>query len=123
MAKAKDVSNAVTRHLEGNIVETVYQGRIVFDGSLNRELTHHLHALPEMAWLIDASRVTGIDPKQREKASATIELFRSLGGRAIAAVVPAAPVRMVASALAFGSDLPMKIFSSREQGLEYLRRL
>lgn len=123
MARAKQVGNAVTRHLEGNIVETVYQGRIVFDGSLNRELTRHLHALPEMDWLIDASQVTGIDAKQRDEASGTIELFRSLGGRAIAAVVPAAPVRMVASALAFGSDLPMKIFSSREQGLEYLRQL
>ncbi len=123
MKNDSKASSIETRHLEGSIVETVYSGRIIFDGALDRDLQRYLREYPGMCWLVDATRVTGIDPRRRESAGDTIGIFRRGGGRAIAAAIPLAPVRMVASALAFGFDLPLNIFASRAEALAYLRSL
>jgi hypothetical protein len=113
----------VTRHLEGNIVETRYDGNIVFDGSLNVELARFLEQYPGMHWLVDASGATGIDPNRRDNAGNTIQLFRKMGGGSIAAVIPSGPIRMVAAALSFGFDLKLKIFATRQEALTHLRTL
>lgn len=122
-ALAEPEGSITTRHLEGNIIESVYEGRIVFDGALNRDLARYLREYPGMDWLVDATGATGIDPRRRDAAGNTIELFRKGGGRAIAAAIGSGPIRMVASALAFGFDLPLKVFASRQEALDYLRNL
>lgn len=113
----------VTRHLEKNIVETVYEGTIVFDGALNRDLEGYLKKYPGMDWLVDATRATGIDPARRDNAGNTIQLFRQMGGGSIAAVISSGPIRMVAAALSFGFDLRLGIFATRSEALEHLRSL
>jgi hypothetical protein len=112
-----------TRHLEKNIVETVYDGLIVFDGSLNDDLTMYLKKYPGMDWLVDATGATGIDASRRDNAGNVIQLFRKMGGGSIAAVIASGPIRMVAAALSFGFDLRLRIFATREEALAHLRSL
>ncbi len=112
-----------TRHLEKNIVQTTYEGNIIFDGALNRDLETFLAKYPGMDWLVDATRATGIDPARRDNAGNTIQLFRKLGGGSIAAVIPSGPIRMVAAALSFGFDLRLGIFATHAEALAHLRNI
>lgn len=112
-----------TRYLESNIIETVYQGHISLDGTLNRDLELLLKQHPGVDWLVDATGAVGIDAGRRDNAGNAIDLFRKLGGGAIAAVIPNGPIRMVASALSFGFDLRLKIFPNRTDALAHLRKL
>lgn len=111
----------ITRHLEGSIVETSYHGKIVFDGALYKQLETMLWRYPGMDWLVDASGATGIDPSRRDNAGNVIDLFRNCGGGAIACVIPSSAIRMIASAIAFGFDLKLAIFSTRAEALAHLR--
>jgi hypothetical protein len=121
-AKVTDKQGAIiTRYLEENIIETVYQGHISLDGTLNRDLEVLLKQHPGVDWLVDASGAAGIDAGRRDNAGNAIDLFRRLGGGAIAAVIPNGPIRMVASALSFGFDLRLKIFPNRADALAHLR--
>lgn len=120
---AEPAGTIVTRHLEGNIVETKLDGVIAFDSALNEDLSRLLQKYPGADWLYDASGATGIDAGRRDNAGNTISLFRKLGGGHIAAVVASGPIRMVAAALSFGFDLRLKIFATREEALAHLRAL
>jgi len=120
---AAESSSTVTRHLEGSIVETTYHGKIVFDGALYVPLETMLWRYPGMDWLVDASGATGIDSSRRDNACNVIDLFRHCGGGSIACVIPSGAIRMIASAIAFGFDLKLSIFSTHAEALAHLRRL
>lgn len=119
----EDPGSVVTRRLEGKIVETVYRGRITAEMAMQvrRDIEPWLLEIKGLEWLIDTSGATSLSPAPREATSGVVDLFRRMGGHRIAAVMPSAPIRMVASALAFATGLPLKIFETRAQALEYLR--
>jgi hypothetical protein len=112
-----------TRHLEGRIIETSYSGKIelAMIEQLRRDIEPLLRLYPGADWLIDTTHATGIKPAPSNVSNGMLETFQSLGGRRIAAVITSSPMRMLGSALAFGSKADIKLFGSRDEALRYLR--
>lgn len=73
--------------------------------------------------LLDCSLVTGFDPDVRGAAAGLIQTFRADGGRAAAIVVRNGGLRMLATAIAFGTGLPIRAFTDREAAEAHLREL
>jgi hypothetical protein len=114
---------AVTKHLEGRIVETTYYGKLVPDlvDRVRREVEAELRKIGGGDWLCDVSRVEGFKPAPSGAANAFFTSFRAAGGRRIAVAVASSPVRMVGAALAFAVGQDIKWFANREDALRYLR--
>lgn len=124
MDKGDGESFCRTRHLEGSIVETVYQGKIetVMIEQVQRDLLPLLRSLGGGAdWLVDTSGITQLKPAPSAATSGFFKAFRAAGGRRVAAVVTSGGVRMIASALAFAMAQDLKVFATREEALRYLR--
>jgi hypothetical protein len=112
-----------TKRLEGTIVETTYRGRITAEmaNQVRRDVVPLLETIREMDWLLDATSATGLDTAPRESTMGVVEAFQRNGGRRIAAVVPSTGIRMVVAALVFATGLPIRVFATRDEGLEHLR--
>lgn len=123
MDKGDGESFCRTRHLEGSIVETVYQGKIetVMIEQVQRDLLPLLRSLGGADWLVDTSGITQLKPAPSAATSGFFKAFRAAGGRRVAAVVTSGGVRMIASALAFAMAQDLKVFATREEALRYLR--
>lgn len=116
-------NQVTTRLIDGGIVETVYVGRITPEmaAKVRRELEPLLRARKGTHWLLDATRATSIGSAPREDTTGVIEMFKTLNGGRIAAVIPSSPVRMMVSALVFAMGLPLKMFESRTLAIAYLK--
>lgn len=117
------IGEAVTRHLEGTIVETTYRGHC--SEALVREVSELvptvMKEVPGVSWLVDMSGATSSDANARKPGLAIFETFRSRGGREFAVVLTQSSLRMLFTAVAFASGLPVKFFTTREQALVHLR--
>ena len=123
MHKAEGDSVCRTRHLEGSIVETVYQGKVETEmvEQVQRELLPLVRSLGGADWLVDTTGVTRLKPAPPSATSGFFKAFRAAGGRRVAAVVTSSGVRMIASALAFALAQDLKVFATRDEALRYLR--
>ena len=112
-----------TRRLEGQIVETIYSGKISAEmaDQVRQDLEPLLRRIEGMDWLINTTAATGFAPAPRAATIGVIEMFKKHKGHRIAAVMPSTAVRMVATALVFATGLPLRIFESREKALAYLK--
>jgi hypothetical protein len=118
-----DGGEAVTSQLDSAIVETRYQGHCsaALVGAVLNRVPAVLDDVPGACWLVDLSGVTGFDSAAREPGSKIFRTFRERGGRKFAAVVPGSSLRMLVTAVAFATGLPVKVFAQRSEAISYLR--
>lgn len=123
MHNVEDESFCRTRHLEGSIVETVYQGKVetAMVEQVQRDLLPLVRSMGGADWLVDTTGVTHLKPAPPSATSGFFAAFRAAGGRRVAAVVTSSGVRMIASALAFALAQDLKVFATRDEALRYLR--
>jgi hypothetical protein len=110
-----------TRHLERSIVETTYEGHcgVSLVEGVASDTPEILARVPGVCWLLDMSATTAVDLDCSRPRGEMFRLFRELGGRAMAMVLPAGPARMMVTASAFAAGL--QIFERREDALAFLR--
>ena len=120
----KDPEGSVrTHHLEGKIIETIYEGYISVPmiTQVLSDMTPLLRLYPGADWLINSIGATGIAPAPHNTRMAIFDTFKKEGGGKIAGIVRSAPMRMIAVTLGFAFGLPLKIFETRLDALTYLR--
>lgn len=111
-----------TKQLDAKTVETVYFGKILPEmiDEVIRDLEVVLKRMNGGDWLVDFSKVEGFRAAGSGSTSTFFAMFRTSGGKRIAAIVGSSPLRMIGSALAFASGHDIKLFSTREEALKYL---
>lgn len=114
---------AVTRHLEGTIVETVYAGYCSTElvQSVADHVPEVLTAVKGARWLVDMSRATSSAAGARVPGQTILRTFREMGGAEFAVVIKSSPLRMIFTAVAFGAGLPVKFFDGYPAALRFLR--
>jgi hypothetical protein len=113
-----------TRHLEGAIVETVYTGhcsRFLVQSVL--DITPEvLREVPGTSWLVELSGATTVEADARAPGPGILKHFKDHGGHLFAVVTTRSALRFIFSAVALAVGLPVKMFASREEALEFLRK-
>jgi hypothetical protein len=112
-----------TRHLEGAIVETVYRGHcgVRLVESVARDAPAILASVPGTCWLLDMRASNGVDAVCSQFGVEIFRAFRARQGRAFAVVLRSGPLRMMVTAAAFASGLPLRVFERRQEALVFLR--
>jgi hypothetical protein len=120
---AKPAGQAITRHLEGSILETSYTGHVGPE-ILETVLAYTPEILTEVKgarWLVDLSKSTSNDASARVPGLAILKSFRELGGVEFAVVLSSGPLRMIFGAVAFAAGMPVKFFDRHPDALRHLR--
>ena len=112
----------VTRWLDSRTVEVTFKGQIT--SQLIDQLIKDFIALtsersPRYA-LFDTETATGITANARPNASRFLSEFKLRGGREIVAIVNVLSLRMLGQAITFAAGVPLKMFATREQALNYI---
>jgi hypothetical protein len=117
------IGEAVTRHLEGTIVETTYRGHCseALVKAVSELVPMVMREVPGVSWLVDMTGASSTDANARKPGLVIFEMFRSRGGNEFAVVLTQSSLRMLFTAVAFASGLPVKFFTTREQALVHLR--
>lgn len=114
---------ASVRRSAPDLVEVIFEGSIT--GTHMQMLVEQLRAefakgTPSFA-LLDGSQVSHYSADVRGPGVAMVELLRHSGVVRAIGVVPGAPIRMMASTLAFVGRLPSDFCETRAEALEKLQ--
>lgn len=112
----------VTRWFDSRTIEVSFQGQI--SSALVDQLIKDFISLtgdraPRYA-LFDTEGATGITANARANAARFLVQFKVRGGREIVAIVNVLSLRMLGQAITFASGVPLKMFATREQALNYI---
>jgi len=112
----------VTRWFDSRTIEVAFQGQIssgLIDQLIRDFISLTVDRAPRYA-LFDTENATGITANARANASRFLAQFKMRGGREIVAIVNVLSLRMLGQALTFASGVPLKMFATREQALNYI---
>jgi hypothetical protein len=73
--------------------------------------------------VLDGSAVTGYEPGIHAAARPAMGLFKERGGREYLIVASSGVVRMLGSSLAASSQVPFRLFDTRDDAFEYLKTI
>ena len=113
-----------TFRLDNKIIETSYTGKMAPEMlvQLRKDMETLMRLQPGSSWLADTTAATGYSPASRELTQPILDVFQKNSGKKIAVIMPSSGLRMLVSAVAFASGLPIKLFAKREEALVWLRQ-
>jgi hypothetical protein len=105
-----------SRWADANAMETVFTGYVTLDVAQSGYVAAFA-LLGDRAvhyWTIDVSAITGFEASIRSAGFRWMKDFRSRGGQRMFVVTASSAVRMMGSALAFATGMPVSFVPSRE---------
>lgn len=112
-----------TVRLDSKTIETSYTGKMSPEMlvQLRKDMETLMRLQPGSSWLADTTGATGYSPAPRDLTQPILDIFQKNQGKKIAVVMPSSGLRMLVSAVAFASGLPIKLFSKRDEAIVWLR--
>ena len=112
-----------TTRLDKDIIETTYHGKMTPEllVQLRRDMEAQMRAQPGSSWLADTTGASGYAPAPRELMQPILDAFKQHRGKKIAVVMPSSALRMLVTAVAFASGLPIKLFAARDAAIAWIR--
>jgi len=113
-----------TRRIEPDAMESHFAGHITADvAEKGRKAAYELLGDRVVRfWTIDLSRIDGFEAAVRNAGFAWMKEFRARGGKRMFIVSDNAMVRMMGSALAFATGMPVAFVPTREAALERMKQ-
>jgi mRNA degradation ribonuclease J1/J2 len=105
-------------------VEVVFEGDM--DGAVVETAVSRLRAIAEqrvvLYLLVDGTGITKYDSSVRDQGKELLSVVRDCGGREVVMVLSSAVHRLLGATVAMMVRIPIKIFGSRAQALDYIER-
>ena len=105
-------------------VEVIFEGAV--DGKVVKTAVNRLRTItqrrPVMYLLVDGTGIGRYDGTVRDEGKELLSIIRDHGGREVVMVLSSAVHRLLGATVAMMVRIPIKIFGTRREALDYIQR-